>query len=300
MPAQPWDAEHPVDRALCRALVGARFPDLRGQELVRIGAGWDNDMWRVGPVAFRFPRRALGVDLLSNELRALPALRRAAELPAPYPEITHRGEPSAPFPHPWFGYPWLAGIPGDRATIVDRRPLAADLGAFLAALHAVDPTTGSVPPTPRADMARRTAISQPGLRAIAGAFPELARAAGEALAALPPNAPPEQRVFLHGDLYSRNLLVDGNGGLAGVIDWGDVAEGDPAVDLSVAWSTLPAAARPAFFAAYGPVDAATRSRARHFAIGHQVMLLAYAIDIEDSGLVAEGARAVARAVTTER
>ena len=48
----------------------------------------------------------------------------------------------------------------------------------------------------------------------------------------------------------------------GIVDWVDVCRSDPAVDLSVAWSTLDAARRPAFFAAYGVVDEETRVRAR--------------------------------------
>ena len=38
-------------------------------------------------------------------------------------------------------------------------------------------------------------------------------------------------VFVHGDLYSRHLLVDDAGRPCGVIDWGDCHVGDPAVDL---------------------------------------------------------------------
>lgn len=50
---------------------------------------------------------------------------------------------------------------------------------------------------------------------------------------------------LHGDLYARHLLVD-RGRLIGVIDWGDLMAGDPAVDLTVAVTFLPRAARASF------------------------------------------------------
>jgi len=39
--------------------------------------------------------------------------------------------------------------------------------------------------------------------------------------------------------------------LTGIVDWVDVCSSDPAVDLSVAWSSLDEARRPAFFTAYG-------------------------------------------------
>ena len=55
-------------------------------------------------------------------------------------------------------------------------------------------------------------------------------------------------VWLHGDLHPGNLVVRGNR-LAAVIDFGDLTAGDPATDLSVAWSALPPEVRPTFRAA---------------------------------------------------
>jgi Phosphotransferase enzyme family len=68
-------------------------------------------------------------------------------------------------------------------------------------------------------------------------------------AALPP---PEPRAVCHGDLHFRQLLVDG-GELTGIIDWVDVCRSDPGVDLQLAWSLLPPAARDDFVDEYGPV-----------------------------------------------
>ena len=73
--------------------------------------------------------------------------------------------------------------------------------------------------------------------------------------------PARHTAVCHGDLHMRQLIVDGDA-LAGIVDWVDVCRSDPAVDLSVAWSTLDTADRPAFFAAYGEVAEETRIRAR--------------------------------------
>src|SRR5262249_52816499 len=43
--------------------------------------------------------------------------------------------------------------------------------------------------------------------------------------------------WIHGDLHSRNVLV-ANGRICGVIDWGDVAQGDRATDLAATWILL--------------------------------------------------------------
>jgi aminoglycoside phosphotransferase (APT) family kinase protein len=43
-----------------------------------------------------------------------------------------------------------------------------------------------------------------------------------------------ESAWIHGDLHSRNVLVDA-GALSGVIDWGDMAAGDRATDLASIW-----------------------------------------------------------------
>src|SRR5206468_2023921 len=74
--------------------------------------------------------------------------------------------------------------------------------------------------------------------------------APELIAAAETLPPARHTAVCHGDLHMRQLLVD-DGELTGIVDWVDVCRSDPAVDLSVAWSTLDAEARPVFFAAYG-------------------------------------------------
>lgn len=47
----------------------------------------------------------------------------------------------------------------------------------------------------------------------------------------------KQPVWIHGDLHPGNLLVV-DGRVEAVIDWGFMSVGDPAVDVSAAWSVL--------------------------------------------------------------
>ena len=47
----------------------------------------------------------------------------------------------------------------------------------------------------------------------------------------------KQRLWIHGDLHPLNVLVK-DGRLAALIDWGDMAGGDPATDLACFWSLL--------------------------------------------------------------
>jgi aminoglycoside phosphotransferase (APT) family kinase protein len=94
-------------------------------------------------------------------------------------------------------------------------------------------------------------------------------------------------VWVHGDLYSRHLIVDSANLVCGVIDWGDAHVGDPALDLAIAWMFLPPTAWPEFIAAYGGIDSATWRRARFRAITHWVYLREYAESREDANLLRE-------------
>jgi aminoglycoside phosphotransferase (APT) family kinase protein len=88
-------------------------------------------------------------------------------------------------------------------------------------------------------------------------------------------APEWQRapVWIHGDLDSRNLLVD-NGRLSGVIDFGGLGVGDPACDVMVAWKVLSADSRDVFRAALS-VDEATWARGRGWALSQGLIALSY-------------------------
>jgi aminoglycoside phosphotransferase (APT) family kinase protein len=76
--------------------------------------------------------------------------------------------------------------------------------------------------------------------------------------------------------------------MCGVIDWGDVHLGDPALDLSIAFSFLPPGARAAFREAYGPIDAATWDRARFRALHYAVLLSDYGADVGGEAIRAAG------------
>jgi thiamine kinase-like enzyme len=73
---------------------------------------------------------------------------------------------------------------------------------------------------------------------------------------------PEPVCLCHGDLHLRHLLVGGDGQPAAVIDWIDLSRNDPAVDLTLFWSTLATESRGTFLDAYGQVTEQQLLRAR--------------------------------------
>lgn len=259
-----WAPEVEVDERLATELIAAQFPALAGAPVRFLAAGWDNTVFTVDDAwAFRFPRRAVAIPGIERELAVLPLL--APQLPVPIPSPTHIGRPTDAFGWPWFGAPLLDGEePGPQLPDEARAALAPQLGRFLRTLHAAT-VTAALPhdPLERAEMGRRVPFAAQQLAELAAAgIADRVAAAKPLLEAAHALSPSPRRHLVHGDLHFRHLLVDPEGGLRGVIDWGDVCIGDPAIDLHLAWSLLPPAERPAFWDAYGPIDPDQELRAR--------------------------------------
>ena len=244
-----WSAEERVDEERARRLIHGQFPELAVAEVTLVSEGWDYAVFRVnGEWAFRFPRREVVVPGTEREIAVLPVL--VERLPVGVPAPVFVGQPGAGFPWPFYGSRYLAGV---EAT--GRAVDPAALGAALRVLHAPE-TLAAVGEGLPADPLGRVdlAVRVPRLEELGVEAPALVAAARELPAA-------RHTAACHGDLHMRQLLVDGDE-LTGIVDWVDVCRSDPAVDLSVAWSTLDAERRPAFFAAYGEVTEETRVRAR--------------------------------------
>ncbi|NNF41507.1 MAG: phosphotransferase [Phycisphaerales bacterium] len=301
--SEPWRAEREVDHALARSLIESQFPTLAPVRLRSLDAGWDNTAYVVNDIyVFRFPRRQIAVSCMEAEIAVLPGLP-PLPLPISTPLFVGRGTES--FPWPFAGYRWIDGIDASVADLDDRRRIAAaePLGRFLAALHAVDAEQatelGAGPDTlGRLDLDARTQRMRERIDQMTTlGSPAVADSARRALAAARAAARSPERTNLalvHGDFYCRNLLVDTDGRVNGVVDWGDVHLGHPAVDLSIAYTFLPPEAYPVFVSAYGGIDDATAALARWRAVHYAVILTLYGRDIGDDGLVREGVRTLER------
>lgn len=288
-----------MDRELARRLVAERFPQLAGCEPEAVGTGWDVDVWRFGEVAVRFPRRTLGVRCVDNELVVLPVLADLVSLPVPRPRAI--GEPALGFPARFYTHDYLPGAPANRAALDDGAlaRLAAPLGRFVAALHAIplaplraaglrDDDRGEVARVAERGLGWLAKVELPtGLRDRAAAILE---------APLPPRRD-DELVVVHGDLHAGNVLVDDAGAITAVIDWGDCAAGDPALDLAIGLACLPPGARGDFLVAHGDVSPPTWARARINAVARQSLaLLAWGRDLGDATVVDFATASLERAV----
>jgi aminoglycoside phosphotransferase (APT) family kinase protein len=241
-------AEIAIDRALVRALIEEQHPDLAHLSLVDAGEGWDNRLFRLGDdLAVRLPRRALSAVLIGNEQRWLPDLSR--QLPLPVPAPRRIGRPNEHFPWPWSITPWFPGATALQHPPQDPEETARALGQFLRALHHPAPVDAPLNPWRSVPLGQRASSFLEYLQALEGVADQHSVLALWKLAVAAPQwaGPP---TWIHGDLHPGNLVVDGRG-LSAVIDFGDLASGDPATDLSVAWMLLPAASRSIFRASAG-------------------------------------------------
>lgn len=294
-----WTPEHVIDPQAAGALIAEQFPELSPVTLTTIGEGYDNTVYRVNDVySFRFPRREIAVRLLLTECTLLPALK-ALDLPLRIPELHYRGVPTESYPWPFAGYGFVPGRPPGPASAAAKRGKAVrPLAQFLRKLHGfpVDEARalgvqGDV--LGRMDIPKRIAMLRQTLeQAVAH---KLWSDDADGTAAIEQligsvhriDRPLEFNTLVHGDLHIRNVLADEDGAITGVIDWGDVHIGHPAIDLSIAYSYVPPEERSAFFTEYQggagrDVDDVSKQLARFFAVFVGFVLLVYAHDRQDS------------------
>jgi aminoglycoside phosphotransferase (APT) family kinase protein len=142
---------------------------------------------------------------------------------------------------------WLDGTSANNAEVTDKHAIAVQLAAFLRALHAA-PVPGGPPPGAhnfhrggdlkvyQDDVTR--CLNTLGDRIDTAQIKTIWDRAIATSWTVPP-------VWLHGDVAPGNFLIADNK-LSAVIDFGGCGIGDPACDLTIAWTYFDGAARATF------------------------------------------------------
>jgi len=252
-----------VSVATVRELLGQQFPQWADRAITAAPfAGAGNALFRLGDdLVVRLPRHPGSAAAIEVELRWLPLM--AAQLPLAIPAPVAAGVPADVFPHPWAVFRWLSGARLDIKTDVDPLDVAARLGQFVAALQGIEIATApaSLRPNPLDGDGSEVRDDIRILGADRIVDVTLATAVWESAVVTPPCRRP---VWIHGDLFPMNLLVD-RGRLSAVIDFDLMGAGDPAIDMLPAWAVLTAETRPLFRVASG-VDDDTWIRGRGYAL----------------------------------
>ncbi len=294
-----WEPEQLVEPAQALALIQEQFPELRATEIFLLGAGWDNTAFLINQKwIFRFPRRQISVPLLQAESIFLPRL--AKKLPVPIPHPKWIGKPSLSFPWPFAGYELIPGFTACHANLSDfeRTALAIPIAQFLKALHQQPVSLLSECQILGDNLGR---INPPEVaRRMRKVFDELDlihllenRNRLEEIIDQSQSIPtPQLTTLVHGDFYVRHILLNDQHNFCGVIDWGDVHIGHPAIDLAIAHSFLPKSAHEAFKKAYGPISDETWQLAELRAIYSSAYLLLFGHHNKDPNIAREGARAL--------
>ncbi|GAA2937661.1 aminoglycoside phosphotransferase family protein [Streptomyces enissocaesilis] len=264
--ARTADARPAIDATLVRRLVDTQFPQWAGLPLELLEpAGSDHVIHRLGEeLSVRLPRHAGAVGQAGKESEWLPRL--APHLPLAIPVPVGLGEPGFGYPWPWAVSRWLDGEVATVEALAGSSEASVQLAEFLIALQRFAPEgvlAEDMPEDTPADLTLRDRATRAAVAQVDGAFDAAAMTElwDTALGAPGWDRPP---VWFHGDFHTGNLLtVDGR--LSAVIDFGGLGIGDPACDLTIAFTLMSAGSRAAFRAALG-VDDATWARGRGWAL----------------------------------
>jgi aminoglycoside phosphotransferase (APT) family kinase protein len=280
-----------IDADFARRLVEIRYPQWAGWPVRAVDAqGHDNRTFRLGDtLKLRLPRSEAYAAQAVKEARWLKIL--APHLPVAIPEVVRLGDPATAYPLQWSVQTWIEGEPAGAAQARDVQ-FAEGVAGFLRALRAIDasrgPEAGAHSFHRGGDLRVYDVEARAAAEVLRGEI-DGARAIGVWEATLGSRWS-EAPVWVHGDVAAGNLLVR-DGRLCAVIDFGCLAVGDPACDLTIAWTLFEGAAREAFVRGVA-LDDATWTRARGWALWKAMITLA-----RDRG--DEGVRRVVRDVLAE-
>lgn len=262
-----------IDTALVRSLIDKQFPEWSHLSIEPVkNSGWDNRTFHLGTeMLIRMPSAAEYAGQAEKEQTWLPKL--APHLPLPIPTPIALGKPEDLYPWIWSINLWLPGNPAAIPEIDDLSQFAVQLAEFLKALQSIDASNGPLA-GPQSfyrggGIAVYDAETQQAIELLKNDIDvPLAIEIWETALSTKWQTEP---VWVHGDISAGNLLVS-NGQLSAVIDFGQLAVGDPACDLAIAWVFFEEKSREAFFQTL-QLDKDTVARGRAWALWKALILV---------------------------
>lgn len=231
-------------------LLQRQFQELKMLDLFLLNSqGRDNITYKCGDYLLRFPSSHAHAQHVGAEQTWLPILLQS--LSCAIPEFVALGRPDAEcYPYDWLIYRWIDGVSADHVVLGmhELEALASDLADFLIGLHLLDPLVLSKRYNadlnllkPSANNFWRGGSLQNYNIQMLKQIQQLKDILGQDRStkiwheALHFSRKEIKEQFVHGDLSSGNLLLRDNK-LCAVIDFGQIAVGDIACDLAIAWT----------------------------------------------------------------
>lgn len=296
------------------AIIREHWPDFEVEQvraMPHTGWGGDSDAFLVNDrYIFRFPRHAEVARALAVEICLLPRLAPRADLPIPafqYVATDRTAEGAEQMPL-FVGYPAISGAPLTTPLFqelvtghdVTAERMAAQLGAFLSGLHTCPLEVARGCGVPDSAHAPVEQITQQYQRTQTLVYPALDAAERTFLDRLfsafleDVRQEPWTPMLCHGDLSSDHILVDRSNAdqISGIIDFGDMAIGDPAGDFVWRHEYGEACFRRVLAHYHAPVGD-VEALARRVTYRHRLMAageVAYGLEIGNAAYVEEGRR----------
>jgi len=253
---------------LVTELIAEQFPQFSHLHIRPVNHGGnDNRTFRLGSeMSIRLPSAEEYVRQVQKEQKWLPKI--APHLPLPIPQPIAMGMPSKGYPWNWSIYKWLEGESANGLELSDAHleTIAVQLAQFLSDFHKFDADGAPVPGLHNWWRAAHTSIYDAETRSLIEKLKDFidvdnARSLWQRAINSKWERDP---VWVHGDVASGNLLVKDNR-LAAVIDFGCMGIGDPACDLTIAWTFFRGKSREVFKSEIG-LGKDTWARARGWAL----------------------------------
>ncbi len=257
-----------ITTQIATALIAEQFPQFAHLPIRPVDHGGRNNCtFHLGyDMSIRLPIAPEYVPQVHKEQEWLPKI--APHLPLPIPAPIALGIPSKSYPWNWSIYKWLEGESANSLEITDAHleTIALQLAQFLNAFHQFDAAGAPTPGLHNWWRAAHTSVYDAQTRSLIKDLKEFVNV--DKASVLWQRAINSKwhrdPVWVHGDVASGNLLVK-DYKLAAVIDFGCMGIGDPACDLTIAWTFFRGKSRE-IFKANMPLDDETWARARGWAL----------------------------------
>ena len=257
-----------ITENLVQELIAEQFPELANLSIKSVKSqGNDNRTFHLGDkMLVRLPSGEEYVRQIAKEHKWLTLL--APKLPLPISESIAMGKPSNDYPFYWSIYRWLEGDSANTVELNDitLETIATQLAYFLQELHKFDADIDSAPQLHNWWRAAHTSTYDEETRELINKLGDVidTRKASSLWQKAISSKWEKRPVWVHGDVASGNILLN-RGKLCAVIDFGCLGVGDPACDLTIAWTFFKNNSRQAFKNAFN-FDTETWDRARGWAL----------------------------------
>lgn len=237
-----------------------------------LGEGFDNRVYQIEDLVFRFPKHELAEKRMLREIKILTWLQTKGDFPLPVP--LYISEAIKEFPFFYYAHKALKGETACKLSFSEDqyKEIAGDLGKLLKKLHTLDVSElegeGLEPLRDRTNLPEVKENLLRYLSAIKDKYSlqRYLKPLENLMAEAASYKPQEKKSLTHGDLYQRHLLFSKEKKLTGIIDWGHSCLNDPIVDLALGTFFFPREAREVFFESYGEFDRERRKFSEFLAL----------------------------------